>query len=88
MVSRRRAGLAEGLLQLLRQGPIAVFCSPLDEAGNSVKAQDVIRYVAEKLNCNSSPRVLLGSSNAKDAFAATISAPTDSQAPDNPARHQ
>lgn len=31
---------------------IAVFAPPLDEAGNSVKAQMAIEYIAEKLNLN------------------------------------
>jgi glutaminase len=34
------------------KGAIAVFAAPLDEAGNSVKAQKVIEYVARKLNYN------------------------------------
>jgi glutaminase len=34
------------------KGAIAVFAPPLDEAGNSVKAQEVIEYVARKLNYN------------------------------------
>ena len=34
------------------KGAIAVFAPPLDEAGNSVKAQEVIEYVAHKLNYN------------------------------------
>src|SRR5580704_3327419 len=34
----------------LGKGAIAVFATPLDEAGNSVKAQKVIEYVARKLN--------------------------------------
>ena len=34
------------------KGAIAVFAPPLDEAGNSVKAQEVIEYVASKLNYN------------------------------------
>jgi glutaminase len=29
-----------------------VFAPPLDEAGNSVKAQEVIDYVSQKLNYN------------------------------------
>jgi len=29
-----------------------VFAPPLDEAGNSVKAQEVIEYVAQRLNYN------------------------------------
>ena len=33
-------------------GAIAVFAPPLDEAGNSVKAQKVIEYVARELNYN------------------------------------
>src|SRR4030095_17029804 len=34
------------------KGAIAVFAPPLDEAGNSVKAQKVISYVAQKLDYN------------------------------------
>jgi len=34
------------------KGAIAVFAPPLDEAGNSVKAQEVIQYVANQLNYN------------------------------------
>ena len=34
------------------KGAIAVFAPPLDEAGNSVKAQEVIRYVADRLYYN------------------------------------
>jgi glutaminase len=34
------------------KGAIAVFAPPLDEAGNSVKAQKVISYVADKLDLN------------------------------------
>ena len=39
-------------LALVMFGAIAVFAPPLDEAGNSVKAQKVIDYVAEKLDYN------------------------------------
>jgi glutaminase len=31
---------------------MAVFAPPLDEAGNSVKAQEAITYVANKLEIN------------------------------------
>ena len=31
---------------------IAAFAPPLDEAGNSVKAQAAIKYIAQKLNIN------------------------------------
>ena len=34
------------------KGAIAVFAPPLDEAGNSVKAQKVISYLADKLDLN------------------------------------
>jgi glutaminase len=34
------------------KGAIAVFAPPLDEAGNSVKAQKVIEYVTRKLDLN------------------------------------
>src|SRR6476620_1607741 len=41
------------------KGAIAVFAPPLDEAGNSVKAQKVIEYVANKLDFNLfSPRAV------------------------------
>ena len=32
------------------KGAIVVFAPPLDEAGNSVKAHEVIEYVSDKLN--------------------------------------
>jgi glutaminase len=34
------------------KGAVASFAPPLDEAGNSVKAQKVIAYVADKLDYN------------------------------------
>ena len=34
------------------KGAIAVFAPPLDEAGNSVKAQKVIQYVSTNLDYN------------------------------------
>jgi glutaminase len=34
------------------QGAISVFSPRLDEAGNSVKAQEVIFYIANKLKLN------------------------------------
>jgi glutaminase len=48
-----KSGVGGGLLAVCpgRFG-IAVISPPLDEAGNSVKAQKVIRYVVEKLHAN------------------------------------
>jgi glutaminase len=40
------------LAVVLGKGAIAVFAPPLYEAGNSVKAQEVIEYVANRLNYN------------------------------------
>jgi glutaminase len=34
------------------KGAIAVFAPPLDEAGNSVKGQEVIQYVVNRLDYN------------------------------------
>jgi glutaminase len=48
-----KSGVGGGIVAIAPgKGAIAVFAPPLDEAGNSVKAQEVIRYVAEKLNYN------------------------------------
>ena len=48
-----KSGVGGGILAVVPgKGAIAVFAPPLDEAGNSVKAQDVITYVANKLNYN------------------------------------
>ena len=48
-----KSGVGGGLVAIAPgKGAIAVFAPPLDEAGNSVKAQEVIRYVAEHLNYN------------------------------------
>jgi len=48
-----KSGVGGGILAVVPgKGAIAVFAPPLDEAGNSVKAQKVIQYVAEKLNYN------------------------------------
>ena len=48
-----KSGVGGGLVAIAPgKGAIAVFAPPLDEAGNSVKAQEVIRYVAERLNYN------------------------------------
>jgi glutaminase len=49
---RRVAWEAEFVAIAPGKGAIAVFAPPLDEAGNSVKAQKVIEYVARKLNYN------------------------------------
>ena len=38
--------------QIKGKGAIAVFAPPLDEAGNSVKGQEVIDYVTERLHYN------------------------------------
>lgn len=48
-----KSGVDGGILAVVPgKGAIAVFVPPLDEAGNSVKAQEVIEYVANKLNYN------------------------------------
>jgi glutaminase len=48
-----KSGVGGGIVAIAPgKGAIAVFAPPLDEAGNSVKAQEVIRYVADKLNYN------------------------------------
>ena len=48
-----KSGVGGGILAIVPgKGAIAVFAPPLDEAGNSVKAQKVIDYVSQKLNYN------------------------------------
>jgi glutaminase len=48
-----KSGVGGGILAVVPgKGAIAVFAPPLDEAGNSVKAQKVIAYVAQKLDLN------------------------------------
>ena len=48
-----KSGVGGGIVAIAPgKGAIAVFAPPLDEAGNSVKAQEVIEYVARKLNFN------------------------------------
>jgi len=48
-----KSGVGGGILAVVPgKGAIAVFAPPLDEAGNSVKAQEVIEYVANTLNYN------------------------------------
>ena len=48
-----KSGVGGGIVAIAPgKGAIAVFAPPLDEAGNSVKAQKVIDYVAERLNYN------------------------------------
>ena len=48
-----KSGVGGGIVAIAPgKGAIAVFAPPLDEAGNSVKAQEVIEYVAEKLHYN------------------------------------
>src|SRR4051812_42271493 len=48
-----KSGVGGGILAVVPgKGAIAVFAPPLDEAGNSVKAQKVIAYVAHKLDLN------------------------------------
>ena len=48
-----KSGVGGGILAVVPgKGAIAVFAPPLDEAGNSVKAQKVISYVAQKLAIN------------------------------------
>jgi glutaminase len=46
-----KSGVGGGIVAVAPgKGAIAVFAPPLDEAGNSVKAQEVIDYVSHKLN--------------------------------------
>ena len=48
-----KSGVGGGIVAVMPgKGAIAVFAPPLDEAGNSVKAQKVIEYVAGKLDLN------------------------------------
>jgi glutaminase len=48
-----KSGVGGGILAVVPgKGAIAAFAPPLDEAGNSVKAQEVIEYVGNKLNYN------------------------------------
>jgi glutaminase len=48
-----KSGVGGGIVAIAPgKGAIAVFAPPLDEAGNSVKAQEVIEYIADKLYYN------------------------------------
>jgi glutaminase len=48
-----KSGVGGGLVAVVPgKGAIAVFAPPLDEAGNSVKGQEVIQYVTNKLDFN------------------------------------
>lgn len=48
-----KSGVGGGIIAVAPgKGAIAVFAPPLDEAGNSVKAQKTIDYVADKLGIN------------------------------------
>jgi glutaminase len=48
-----KSGVGGGILAIVPgKGAIAVFAPPLDQQGNSVKAQKVITYVSQKLNYN------------------------------------
>jgi glutaminase len=48
-----KSGVGGGIVAIAPgKGAIAVFAPPLDEAGNSVKAQKVIEFVAQRLNYN------------------------------------
>jgi glutaminase len=48
-----KSGVGGGIVAVVPgKGAIAVFAPPLDEAGNSVKAQKVIEFVAKKLDYN------------------------------------
>lgn len=48
-----KSGVGGGIVAIAPgKGAIAVFAPRLDEAGNSVKAQEVIEYVAQKLSYN------------------------------------
>jgi len=49
----QRVVLEGGILAIVPgKGAIAVFAPPLDQQGNSVKAQKVITYVSQKLQYN------------------------------------
>jgi glutaminase len=48
-----KSGVGGGIVAVMPgKGAIAVFSPPLDEAGNSVKAQEVIQYVSARLDLN------------------------------------
>jgi glutaminase len=48
-----KSGVGGGIVAIVPgKGAIAVFAPPLDQAGNSVKAQKVIEYLADKLDYN------------------------------------
>jgi glutaminase len=48
-----KSGVGGGIVAIVPgKGAIVVFAPPLDEAGNSVKAQEVIEYVTDKLHYN------------------------------------
>jgi glutaminase len=48
-----KSGVGGGIVAVVPgKGAMAVFAPPLDEAGNSVKAQKAIAYVADKLGIN------------------------------------
>jgi glutaminase len=48
-----KSGVGGGIVAIVPgKGAIAVFAPPLDEAGNSVKAQKVIEYIARRLDFN------------------------------------
>jgi glutaminase len=48
-----KSGVGGGIVAIVPgKGAIAVFAPPLDEAGNSVKAQEVIEYVTQRLSYN------------------------------------
>jgi len=48
-----KSGVGGGIVAIVPgKGAIADFAPPLDEAGNSVKAQEVIEYVTQKLSYN------------------------------------
>ena len=48
-----KSGVGGGLVAVMPgKGAIAVFAPPLDAAGNSVKGQEVIEYVASRLDLN------------------------------------
>ena len=48
-----KSGVGGGMVDVMPgKGAIAVFAPPLDEAGNSVKGQEVIQYVVNKLDYN------------------------------------
>ena len=48
-----KSGVGGGIVAIVPgKGAIVVFAPPLDDAGNSVKAQEAIDYISDKLHYN------------------------------------